>query len=907
MNALLLGLSLARNAAATGSVQLLVFNNSALSPPALVNSTVAAFGDLPAGLDLAPYRSAVWQGTLSAPASTYYRFAASFSTGYVRLWVDDHLLLDSAAAGGGGGGHDPAAVEDCRTVSAALAVPVPFFPGARSSRVRLEYTGTGSINSSSSSGGDSSALRLLVNGSEPQAAALSPVVAAPELRYQQERAAAERGWNTWLSGDMLTHALLPHGLALQMALRSADGTHVVSMLGNDGPKCDRALFPVTHGLHDQRGEYTELALVDVGGAQYRIESATAPGSGALQILVTRVTAAAAGGDVLTITADVPAAWKPRHCAVRGANTSSAAGAAVPAVYAECPGLDAVRLLPSSDTAATSGSGASLQVHLPTRAGEQVGFTAGAPADAAASLAGIAAVVAARREVLLQRINAYAGASARATKAGTSAGGRAAADATQRNETVAGLLTAISWNVIYTPYEGIVTPVFRGSPWSVSKPHNYVLFEWDTFFAALIAVGPPDLPATASGGGAGGGAAGVQLLVDPWVAYSNVIRMVKSLIADPVKGGSNGYVAGFWNGQCGEVDKSKPPVGGLVIELMLNKSRSARGGGLSDPWVVELLIDQLVMWNRWWRDTRLVAEAGSNATTSAAGSAHKLLAPGSTRAMMTSAINCGNESPVSASRCETGLDNSPLFDGAAFQDSADVIDQTDVGMTALYAADSAALASLSRAIGRLDYAAELGARAADLTSGMNALMWSEADGLYFNRQWTATGGAFAEPKVAAPTSFYPLLVGAASDAQAKRMVTRWLANATEFCVAPPAAANSSDGRASCGAYGMPSVSRSSPAFADNSYWRGRAWGPMNALVYLGLRRYPHIRSAAAARAALAAQSEATFLVEWVPNRRVMENYNSQSGVGCDVSNAVPFYHWGGLNALVPLLEAADGVR
>ena len=28
---------------------------------------------------------------------------------------------------------------------------------------------------------------------------------------------------------------------------------------------------------------------------------------------------------------------------------------------------------------------------------------------------------------------------------------------------------------------------------------------------------------------------------------------------------------------------------------------------------------------------------------------------------------------------------------------------------------------------------------------------------------------------------------------------------------------------------------------------------------------------------------------VQNHRVMENYNSVSGVGCDVHNAIPFYH------------------
>jgi putative isomerase len=101
--------------------------------------------------------------------------------------------------------------------------------------------------------------------------------------------------------------------------------------------------------------------------------------------------------------------------------------------------------------------------------------------------------------------------------------------------------------------------------------------------------------------------------------------------------------------------------------------------------------------------------------------------------------------------------------------------------------------------------------------------------------------------------------------------------------------------------MPSISRSASAFKDNSYWRGRAWGPMNMLVWLGLRRYKHVAVAARAMEDLAAQSEATFLVEWVPNHRVMENFNSVTGAGCDVTNAIPFYHWGALNALIPLMQ------
>jgi hypothetical protein len=432
-------------------------------------------------------------------------------------------------------------------------------------------------------------------------------------------------------------------------------------------------------------------------------------------------------------------------------------------------------------------------------------------------------------------------------------------------------------------------------------------------------------------------------------------MVKSLIADPIKGGSNGYVAGFWNGKCGAVDKSKPPVGGMVLQRLLSMgslasslqtslqtsleakrssaSRTSKSGdGEGDKeesllWVGELLIDQFVMWNRWWKDTRQQKEpstpANHSTTTSNGNSGESgnsaeemgMIAPGSTRAMLTTAISCNPEPPASASRCETGLDNSPIYDGAQFVTAANALDQTDVGMSALYALDCAALANVSKLLGRKDYAAELGARATAMANGINNKMWSESDGLYFNRKWQA--GSWA-PKVAAPTNFYPLLSNIATDAQVTRMVSRWLANESEFCVKDTTSlassgnsssgnSSSSSGNSSCGTSpGMPSVSRSNAFFEDNNYWRGRSWGPMNMLVFFGLQHYAHLPAAAAARKALAAQSEAAFLVEWTKSHRVMENYNSQSGVGCDVGNAIPFYHWGALNALIPLIESTASI-
>ena len=51
-------------------------------------------------------------------------------------------------------------------------------------------------------------------------------------------------------------------------------------------------------------------------------------------------------------------------------------------------------------------------------------------------------------------------------------------------------------------------------------------------------------------------------------------------------------------------------------------------------------------------------------------------------------------------------------------------------------------------------------------------------------------------------------------------------------------------------GLPSITADDPAFGG-SYWRGRIWGPMNALVWFGLKhpRYANVTAVTAARRAL----------------------------------------------------------
>jgi hypothetical protein len=74
--------------------------------------------------------------------------------------------------------------------------------------------------------------------------------------------------------------------------------------------------------------------------------------------------------------------------------------------------------------------------------------------------------------------------------------------------------------------------------------------------------------------------------------------------------------------------------------------------------------------------------------------------------------------------------------------------------------------------------------------------------------------------------------------------------------------------------------------------------MNMLVYMGLEAYDLPN----ARRDLARKSADLLLKEWREKKHVHENYNSMTGEGCSSGRSNPFYHWGGLLGLIPLIEA-----
>jgi len=105
----------------------------------------------------------------------------------------------------------------------------------------------------------------------------------------------------------------------------------------------------------------------------------------------------------------------------------------------------------------------------------------------------------------------------------------------------------------------------------------------------------------------------------------------------------------------------------------------------------------------------------------------------------------------------------------------------------------------------------------------------------------------------------------------------------------------------GEWMIPSIAINDPAFIDQEYWRGRIWGPMNFLVYLGLRNYDLPET----RKILARKSNHLMMENVKLNGYIYENYNAITGNVKDPSEGKRmgdnYYHWGALLGFIELME------
>ncbi len=335
-----------------------------------------------------------------------------------------------------------------------------------------------------------------------------------------------------------------------------------------------------------------------------------------------------------------------------------------------------------------------------------------------------------------------------------------------------------------------------------------------------------------------------------LAYANAIEVTKGI---KKYGMVPNYVS---DGNLGSPDRSQPPVGSLIVREIYRKYK--------EPWLLEYVFDDLLTWNKWWLTHRINEGYLSWGSDS--------LPP---------PYNDDASNNWQGAAYESGLDNSPMFDKVPFNKSKHVMELADVGLLSLYITDCKALAEIAQVLGKKNESKELIQRASIFEKKLQTL-WSSEKDIYLNKRTDINKSSFK----LSPTNFYPLLTKFPNGSQAKKMIEKHLFNSEEFS----------------GDFMLPSVSKNDSAFKEQNYWRGRIWGPLNMLVYLGLRNY----NLPEARKLLAQKSNSLLLKTFHETGMVHENYNGITGKGRNADEKLntsdSFYHWGGLLGLIPLIEA-----
>lgn len=392
-----------------------------------------------------------------------------------------------------------------------------------------------------------------------------------------------------------------------------------------------------------------------------------------------------------------------------------------------------------------------------------------------------------------------------------------------SESYTAMKTCLAWDTIYeAEHDRICSPVSRlwNNNWG-----GYVLFDWDTYFAALMAS----------------------------VESKELAQLNAIAITDEVT--ESGFIPNF--GAADDVksrDRSQPPVGAHVCMEIYKK--------WPEKWFLEKVYPTLIGWNRWFAEHRMTEEGylcwGSDP-----------FMPRNGRWFEMNQVN-----DWQGAAYESGLDNSPMFDGMVFDERTHLMKLADVGLMGLYIMDCRCMIKMSRILGREDMIPELEARKQKVEQALTTL-WDEEFGMFLNKDLAR--GVLS--RRISPTNFYALQADCVTDIQKKRMMAEHFYNPEEFW----------------GDYIIPTIARNDPGYPDQNYWRGRIWAPTNYLAYAAMK-YAGLKKECDD---LAKKSEDLILKEWRLHGHVHENYSGDDGMGCGKWNSDKFYHWGGLLAYIAL--------
>lgn len=335
-----------------------------------------------------------------------------------------------------------------------------------------------------------------------------------------------------------------------------------------------------------------------------------------------------------------------------------------------------------------------------------------------------------------------------------------------------------------------------------------------------------------------------------LAYSNVFAITNAITKD-------GFVPNYvcQNG-FKSFDRSQPPVGASSVLKIY--------GRYKEEWFLEAVFDKLLTWNRWFYEKRRTENGlltwGSN----------------SYEKYYEHRLEYDGVGDVQGASYESGLDNSPMYENISFDYTSQLFKLDDVGLSGLYIEDCRALSVIAKTINRFDEAEEITHRKNEIEEKLEEL-WDDETGMYLNRR-TDTGKF--EYRLS-PFHFHALYSEKVSDEHKKRMIEEHLLNENEFFTPYP----------------LPSISKSDPSYVLQTYWQGRVWAPMNYLVFEALKRAGEDDIAKL----LSQKSAQLILKEWKECGHVHENYDPETGEGCNNERSDKFYHWGGLLAYMSLAD------
>ena len=489
----------------------------------------------------------------------------------------------------------------------------------------------------------------------PTALAGAPAVRSAEYARVQQR--LQQGWNTWDTNTIAGEVLLPEGLEVRLGLKhnttlNGDSFLPTMLIGRQGPTDEQ----VKPGPHAYDGSYSSFE-VTWAGITMKVQAAHAGDD--LVMLVTPIGQPAAGRLPATVLFSVGFLWnRPGHVVKDAGRIVASGPGKTISVY--LAGRD-------SDDALTNVQSPYFSADL----SEPVGISTGKPRT----------VQEIESLVNLQH--------------------KAYTQSHQKNPEIASVVDAIettlAWDTIYEPHGNrVISPVSR--LWNVGWG-GYVLFDWDTFFAAdLASVGSRDL------------------------AYANVLEILNETTPE-------GFVPNYGRaGNWKSFDRSEPPVGAITVLALYRRYH--------DRWLLEDSFDRLLKWNRWWPAHRDV---------------QGYLVWGSDGENQPDNLDDHSAGTLQGAKYESGIDNGPQFDTTYYNPTTHKMEFADVGLTSLYIADSNALATIADILGKSKDAKLLRESALKYQSSVAAL-WDPGTGIFLNKDLHT--GTFSYRL--SPTNFYALL-------------------------------------------------------------------------------------------------------------------------------------------------------